>query len=77
MTFVQGTVKVIAKNPTLSWDTSVKIANVEGVDLYVKTMAMPTKEDLGLGDIEERVTDVSAGLISLNSYASDTSARLA
>ena len=77
VTFVQGAVKVIAKNPTLSWDSSVKIGNVEGVDLYVKTMPMPSKSDIGLGDIDTRVENVSAGLISLNAYALDTSNRLA
>ena len=74
---MQGAVKVIAKNPTLSWDSSVKVANVEGVDLYVKTMPMPSKADIGLGDIDTRVENVSAGLISLNAYALDTSNRLA
>ena len=54
LTFVQGVVKAVAENPTLTWDTSSKIGEVEGVDFYVKMPAMPTKADLGLGNVENK-----------------------
>ena len=40
ITVIQGVVKVIAENPTLTYDTSAKIGTVEGVDLWVKMPAM-------------------------------------
>jgi hypothetical protein len=77
LTFVQGVVRVIAKNPVLSWDSSVKVANVEGVDLYVKTMPMPTLADLGIEGIDTKVANISTRLDTLSLYAQDVSSRMA
>ena len=69
LAFVQGVVKAVAENPTLTWDTSSKIGEVEGVDFYVKMPAMPTKSELGLGNVENKsaatiLSELSASNVS-------------
>ena len=72
ISFVQGTVKVINKNATLVWDTSVEIADVEGVSIYVKLPAAPTKADLDLENVENK----SAATILSEMTASNISTAL-
>lgn len=64
LTFIQGVVKAVAENPTLTWDTSSKIGEVEGVDFYVKMPAMPTKSDIGLGNVENKSAATILGEMS-------------